>query len=115
MRGSWSSRSALTPIWKRPITSSAMQCTASPSTPTYRSGTESPSHTASRRYSQHSSRVWLRTRDTCAKSLDCRTIRYERSEEHTSELQSRENLVCRLLLEKKKTRYVYTVVRLHMN
>src|SRR5690606_40347070 len=29
--------------------------------------------------------------------------RVERSEEHTSELQSRENLVCRLLLEKKKT------------
>src|SRR5690606_39905929 len=28
----------------------------------------------------------------------------ERSEEHTSELQSRENLVCRLLLEKKKQR-----------
>src|SRR5690606_27537756 len=27
-----------------------------------------------------------------------------RSEEHTSELQSRENLVCRLLLEKKKSR-----------
>src|SRR5207302_8879330 len=29
-------------------------------------------------------------------------IRVSRSEEHTSELQSRENLVCRLLLEKKK-------------
>src|SRR3712207_6882797 len=28
----------------------------------------------------------------------------ERSEEHTSELQSRQYLVCRLLLEKKKTR-----------
>src|SRR5690606_41219129 len=28
----------------------------------------------------------------------------QRSEEHTSELQSRENLVCRLLLEKKKNR-----------
>src|SRR5690606_40633657 len=28
--------------------------------------------------------------------------RLHRSEEHTSELQSRENLVCRLLLEKKK-------------
>src|SRR5215475_16038553 len=28
--------------------------------------------------------------------------RCSRSEEHTSELQSRENLVCRLLLEKKK-------------
>src|SRR5436309_8414846 len=31
-----------------------------------------------------------------------RTLRRGRSEEHTSELQSRENLVCRLLLEKKK-------------
>src|SRR5690606_40655857 len=30
------------------------------------------------------------------------TRRRRRSEEHTSELQSRENLVCRLLLEKKK-------------
>src|SRR5690606_41289452 len=29
-----------------------------------------------------------------------------RSEEHTSELQSRENLVCRLLLEKKKKTHV---------
>src|SRR5688572_31871503 len=28
-----------------------------------------------------------------------------RSEEHTSELQSQSNLVCRLLLEKKKTQY----------
>src|SRR2546428_9396614 len=28
----------------------------------------------------------------------------DRSEEHTSELQSRSDLVCRLLLEKKKTR-----------
>src|SRR3712207_7403497 len=30
-----------------------------------------------------------------------------RSEEHTSELQSRQYLVCRLLLEKKKTQYQY--------
>src|SRR5690606_40655539 len=29
----------------------------------------------------------------------------KRSEEHTSELQSRENLVCRLLLEKKNKKY----------
>src|SRR5690606_39692714 len=40
----------------------------------------------------------------------------ERSEEHTSELQSRENLVCRLLLEKKKNKhmtrvYIVTKVR----
>src|SRR3712207_6996404 len=31
-----------------------------------------------------------------------------RSEEHTSELQSRQYLVCRLLLEKKKPRHTYT-------
>src|SRR5690606_40520663 len=31
-----------------------------------------------------------------------------RSEEHTSELQSRENLVCRLLLEKKKNTTIRT-------
>src|SRR3712207_8451774 len=30
-----------------------------------------------------------------------------RSEEHTSELQSRQYLVCRLLLEKKKHKYIY--------
>src|SRR3712207_7318845 len=30
-----------------------------------------------------------------------------RSEEHTSELQSRQYLVCRLLLEKKKKKYKY--------
>src|SRR3712207_7265628 len=30
----------------------------------------------------------------------------KRSEEHTSELQSRQYLVCRLLLEKKKTLYI---------
>src|SRR5437868_8662783 len=32
----------------------------------------------------------------------CRTASSSRSEEHTSELQSRFDLVCRLLLEKKK-------------
>src|SRR5699024_11255025 len=32
------------------------------------------------------------------------TLLYMRSEEHTSELQSRFDLVCRLLLEKKKSR-----------
>src|SRR2546428_8870147 len=31
-----------------------------------------------------------------------------RSEEHTSELQSRSDLVCRLLLEKKTPAYIYT-------
>src|SRR5688572_31403583 len=32
----------------------------------------------------------------------CRYTTIQRSEEHTSELQSQSNLVCRLLLEKKK-------------
>src|SRR2546428_4046366 len=32
-----------------------------------------------------------------------RADQHDRSEEHTSELQSRSDLVCRLLLEKKKT------------
>src|SRR2546427_12783313 len=32
-------------------------------------------------------------------------LRFLRSEEHTSELQSQSNLVCRLLLEKKKKKY----------
>src|SRR2546430_12387032 len=32
----------------------------------------------------------------------CACARRDRSEEHTSELQSQSNLVCRLLLEKKK-------------
>src|SRR5579883_3647526 len=35
-----------------------------------------------------------------------RRVRGGRSEEHTSELQSRENLVCRLLLEKKKKKII---------
>src|SRR5947209_13989326 len=35
-----------------------------------------------------------------------------RSEEHTSELQSRQYLVCRLLLEKKKTKYLWRLKQL---
>src|SRR5690606_40579663 len=39
-------------------------------------------------------------------SPSCRGSPAHRSEEHTSELQSRENLVCRLLLEKKKAHLI---------
>src|SRR5690606_39321566 len=39
---------------------------------------------------------------TFSKRRSNKTSASKRSEEHTSELQSRENLVCRLLLEKKK-------------
>src|SRR2546430_6433195 len=47
-------------------------------------------------------------RESCAdgrrlpRGFDLRPIGQSRSEEHTSELQSQSNLVCRLLLEKKK-------------
>src|SRR5690606_41632154 len=42
--------------------------------------------------------------DVVERELAARRAPAHRSEEHTSELQSRENLVCRLLLEKKKSR-----------
>src|SRR2546430_9833388 len=37
------------------------------------------------------------------------TFSHDRSEEHTSELQSQSNLVCRLLLEKKKKQKLHAV------
>src|SRR5256885_12834066 len=40
--------------------------------------------------------------------MSMRALR-RRSEEHTSELQSPCNLVCRLLLEKKKHQYTYSI------
>src|SRR2546430_8047635 len=51
---------------------------------------------------------YLKYLDLCGKARN--TLRtyagsLARSEEHTSELQSQSNLVCRLLLEKKKTYY----------
>src|SRR2546421_8219783 len=39
----------------------------------------------------------------------------DRSEEHTSELQSRSDLVCRLLLEKKKIKKVLLLLSIHQN
>src|SRR5690625_68679 len=54
-----------------------------------------PWHGARRATRRHADRSRTRPRRPCAA---------RRSEEHTSELQSRGHLVCRLLLEKKKTR-----------
>src|SRR5207253_7049127 len=48
-----------------------------------------------------SRRIWPR-RSRCGLARGCRRRQPRRSEEHTSELQSRGHLVCRLLLEKKK-------------
>src|SRR2546430_8601266 len=52
--------------------------------------------------------IWGRRRRSLAvtrrwgRPASCGRGRWGRSEEHTSELQSQSNLVCRLLLEKKK-------------
>src|SRR3712207_8734193 len=51
-------------------------------------------------------RVSLPRRPAQAHNVTCR--RFGRSEEHTSELQSRQYLVCRLLLEKKKTTTIHS-------
>src|SRR5687767_15690851 len=47
------------------------------------------------------------------RSARCASARIDRSEEHTSELQSLAYLVCRLLLEKKKKNISHTIVRAH--
>src|SRR2546422_8210021 len=48
-------------------------------------------------------------------SSGCMTTASRRSEEHTSELQSRLHLVCRLLLEKKKNDSVCLLVQSYLN
>src|SRR2546430_11350833 len=55
---------------------------------------------------------WRELRMPLGPPRRARRMRYllpsDRSEEHTSELQSQSNLVCRLLLEKKKTKQTQT-------
>src|SRR3712207_6922155 len=69
-----------------------------PYTTLFRSGrTGSPSTTSS----SASRRCWATRRNTRG-GRSCGRDGRGRSEEHTSELQSRQYLVCRLLLEKKK-------------
>src|SRR3712207_8409657 len=66
-----------------------------------------PPHRARRVRAQHARRelpVALLERDLGRQSRGSRPA-HVRSEEHTSELQSRQYLVCRLLLEKKKQQY----------
>src|SRR2546430_10214399 len=58
----------------------------------------------SRRRSFGRCRKFKRTRPPTAVPTHSTSRLRERSEEHTSELQSQSNLVCRLLLEKKKSR-----------
>src|SRR3712207_8353588 len=68
-----------------------------------------------------SSRAAASSRERSTRSADslfCSWLFSFRSEEHTSELQSRQYLVCRLLLEKKKNQRNYDHLpppRLHSN
>src|SRR5438874_6894598 len=49
-----------------------------------------------------------------ARNMSAGVAGINRSEEHTSELQSRRDLVCRLLLEKKKKKRIHTYTDKHM-
>src|SRR5438874_5113000 len=76
----------------------------------------------SRRLGQHDQGLGCRERRTAAQpgrtyQLDpeSRVVARRRSEEHTSELQSRRDLVCRLLLEKKKAAEAVSVDRCRNN
>src|SRR5437868_10610347 len=53
---------------------------------------------------------------TCSHSVRYEIFHFRvRSEEHTSELQSRFDLVCRLLLEKKKKNIIYYNINIKYN
>src|SRR5688572_32634056 len=49
---------------------------------------------------------WVRMKVACSVRSVFQAQQRRRSEEHTSELQSQSNLVCRLLLEKKKKKQI---------
>src|SRR2546430_13267748 len=49
----------------------------------------------------------------CSPNIATLPARTQRSEEHTSELQSQSNLVCRLLLEKKKKKQSHRFIVLY--
>src|SRR5690349_23700385 len=99
---------------RRPPTS-----TLFPYTTLFRSGAEadlvggahaSPPRESAHRIEQHRTARRQRAEDEADRERQAQRRRHgpgrreggERSEEHTSELQSRRDLVCRLLLEKKK-------------
>src|SRR5690606_39292771 len=68
----------------------------------------STASSSGRQSSGRSARARYRSGDCSVRRASSACSCRSRSEEHTSELQSRENLVCRLLLEKKKTTELLT-------
>src|SRR2546427_6442877 len=88
--------------------SAARQATIAAS-PAHQSGKSSGPAQSSLDFETYRTRIepiFLKQRQGGVRCYDCHSVlatrlRLERSEEHTSELQSQSNLVCRLLLEKK--------------
>src|SRR2546427_6840223 len=60
---------------------------------------------------RHGENGWLIGPDNLPEMIEALSTLLARSEEHTSELQSQSNLVCRLLLEKKKKKNRQSDVR----
>src|SRR2546430_7841533 len=68
------------------------------------SGSASRSRWRTARFVRFRCRAVVASSASACSSRSMASTAYPRSEEHTSELQSQSNLVCRLLLEKKKRR-----------
>src|SRR3712207_7541794 len=88
-----------------------------PYTTLFRSLTALDSRLASTRSSRAASQTPVRSASSVASNRRCSGAvdRCARSEEHTSELQSRQYLVCRLLLEKKKTKFTIQYQHININ
>src|SRR3712207_7646747 len=88
---------------RRPPRSTLFPYTTLFRSPAARARTASPSHAGSYDDSGRVSALL-----SVSARLGLGRLFAQRSEEHTSELQSRQYLVCRLLLEKKSTHYAYS-------
>src|SRR2546427_294709 len=90
--------------WTQWMHSHPVARSKAPSRKRYCTGEQCCACTAMPRERSASANEPLPSRTSCVSSRDsARCTATGRSEEHTSELQSQSNLVCRLLLEKKKT------------
>src|SRR6266511_5632659 len=100
--GGWLGFSGSLTYTNRPLAASIMptQLVAERGMPVTRTGRIGSVTCAARDHHRH--QAWA----TSARPWPPRRSWRRRSEEHTSELQSRENLVCRLLLEKKKKKKI---------
>src|SRR5438445_9438402 len=88
---------------KQPPTKTLSSIAVAPASPPHLKVGATQQFTATGTYSDNSTADITSTVAWTSGTTATATISTDRSEEHTSELQSRQYLVCRLLLEKKKT------------